>query len=123
VTGIPQKSAGGLRATLNAALSLPGGALSSRACGRLGGYGGGRVHGHRAWSRSAYTHGRRACSHSGYSRRGHNIRGHNIHGDMHAYDVCGGRQQRSRVLAVARYGLALCLRTMSNLCLGIDEEI
>jgi hypothetical protein len=43
---------------------------------------------------------------------------------MHdAYDVCGGRLQRSRVLAVARYGLAPCLPTMSNLCLGINELI
>jgi hypothetical protein len=47
----------------------------------------------------------------------------NIHGDMHAYDVCGGRQQRFRVLAVARQRLALCLRTMTNLYLGIDEAI
>ena len=52
-------------------------------------------------------------------RRGHNILGHNIHGDMHASRICGGRQQRSLVLAVARYGLAPCLRTMSNL----DEAI
>jgi hypothetical protein len=43
---------------------------------------------------------------------------------MHdAYDVCGGRLQRSRVLAVARYGLALCPPTMSNLCLAIDAAI
>jgi hypothetical protein len=44
-------------------------------------------------------------SDNGNSRRGSDMgsrRGHNIHGDMHAYDVCGGRQQRSRVLAVAR---------------------
>src|SRR6185312_2657786 len=51
--------------------------------------------------------------------RGHNILGHNIH----ASPVCGGRQQCCRVLAVARYGLAPCLRTMSNLCLGIDAAI
>ena len=57
------------------------------------------------------------------SRRGHNILGHNIHGDMHASHICGGRQQRSRVLAVARYGLAPCPRTKTYLCLGIDEAI
>ena len=42
-----------------------------------------------------------------------------FHDDMHAYRVCGGRQQCSRVIAVARYGRAPCLRTMSNL----DEAI
>ena len=57
------------------------------------------------------------------SRLGHNILGHNIHGDMHASHICGGRQQRSRVLAVARYGLAPCPRTKTYLCLGIDEAI
>ena len=120
------RAAGEVKSDLNAALSLPrfgSVALSTRACGRLGGYDGGRVHRRRACSHSAYTHGRKAYSRSGYSRRGHDIRGHNIHGDMHAYDVCGGRQQRSLVLAVARYGLAPCLPTMSNLCLGIDEAI
>src|SRR6478672_6281504 len=49
--------------------------------------------------------------------------GHNIHGDMHASHICGGRQQRSRVLAVARYGLAPCPRTKTHPCLGIDEAI
>ena len=57
------------------------------------------------------------------SRRGHKILGHNIHGDMHASHICGGRQQRSRVLAVARYGIAPCPRTKTYLCLGIDEAI
>ena len=57
------------------------------------------------------------------SRPGHKILGHNIHRDMHASHICGGRQQRSRVLAVARYGLAPCPRTKTYLCLGIDEAI
>ena len=57
------------------------------------------------------------------SHPGHNFLGHNIHGDMHASHICGGRQQRSRVLAVARYGLAPCPRTKTYLCLGIDEAI
>jgi hypothetical protein len=57
------------------------------------------------------------------SRLGHNILGQNIHGDMHASHICGLRQQRSRVLAVARYGLAPCPRTKTYLCLGIDEAI
>jgi len=57
------------------------------------------------------------------SRRGHKILGHNIHGDMHASQLCGGRQQRSRVLAVARYGIAPCPRTKTYLCLVIDEAI
>jgi hypothetical protein len=62
-------------------------------------------------------------SRRGHKILGHNIPGHNIHGDMHASHTCGGRQQSSRVLAVARYGLAPCPRTKTYLCLGIDEAI
>ena len=51
------------------------------------------------------------------------VAGHNIHGDMHASHICGGRQQRSRVIVVARYGLARRPRTKTYLCLGIDEAI
>ena len=62
-------------------------------------------------------------SRRGHMILGHNILGHNIHRDMHASQLCGGRQQRSRVLAVARYGIAPCPRTKTYLCLGIDEAI
>ena len=57
---------------------------------------------------------------------GHNIHGdilgHKIHRDMHASQLCGGRQQRSRVLAVARYGLAPCLRQRQTFILGLMKR-
>ena len=41
---------------------------------------------------------------------------------VNAYELCGGRRQRSPALAVARPRLSPCLRTMTNR-FGIDEAI
>ena len=65
-------------------------------------------------------------SDSGNGRRGSykgNSRLRNkIHGDMHASDACGGRQQHSLVLAVARYGLAPCPRTRHTFVFGLMKR-
>ena len=53
------------------------------------------------------------------SYKGNSRRRNKIHGDMHASDACGGRQQRSLVLVVARHGLAPCPRIKTN----FDEAI
>src|SRR6516162_7543046 len=57
-------------------------------------------------NRTAYSHSNHRDD--GHSRSGH-TRGHNIRGDIHAYNV------HSRP--------APCPRTLTSLCLGIDEPI
>jgi len=88
-------------------------------------------------SRTAYSHNtrRRTDAHSSRTAYSHNthrdgsgrirrrIRRRNIHGDMHASQLCGGRQQRYRALGGARRGLGPCLRTMTDLCPAIAEAI
>ena len=84
-------------------------------------------------SRTAYSHNtdahssRTAYSHNthrdGSGRIRRRIRRRNIHGDMHASQLCGGRQQRYRALGGARRGLGPCLRTMTDLCPAIAEAI
>jgi hypothetical protein len=89
---------------------------TARTCG----LGGGRLH-IRAYTRGSRNRGSRARrSRSAYNRSAYNRSAYNRsaysrksrtrgrRNDMNASHVCGGRQQCSRVLAVARYGLAPC---------------
>src|SRR5262249_32955769 len=47
------------------------------------------------------------------SDKGNSRRGNNNFGDVHAYELCGSGHSR----------LAPCPRTMTSLCLGLDEAI